>query len=187
MLRNIGMWGWRHGLASEIQNSKFNEFFFYYLTGWATDSSTSLADLNSCPIKACCSNWGFLRRVSRSLRRPRPPTVAVPVARRRAIIPDHLRLHLWKRNQANSDAPAVFGRIGYYEPCNLDARVPVGLRLRMPMRTGVSGEGPGRRPAWTWVTTARTPDEIKDSEVLAILSIVPYNYKDGYEKGMNGD
>ncbi|KAJ4157870.1 hypothetical protein NW754_009520 [Fusarium falciforme] len=82
------------------------------------DSSTSLADLNPCPLKACCSNWGFC-----------------------GVFPDHCKMNSPKDGgpgtrkpgfqntcvsncnyeiKENSGPPAEFGRIGYYEAFGLE-------------------------------------------------------------------
>ncbi|KAM5349053.1 hypothetical protein ACJ41O_008876 [Fusarium nematophilum] len=81
------------------------------------DSSTSLADLNPCPLKACCSNWGFC-----------------------GVFPDHCTINAPKDGgpgtkkkgfqntcvsncgnpiKENSGPPASFQRIGYYEAFGL--------------------------------------------------------------------
>ncbi|KAM5368692.1 hypothetical protein ACJZ2D_009358 [Fusarium nematophilum] len=82
------------------------------------DDETSLADLNPCPLKACCSNWGFC-----------------------GVFPDHCKINAPKDGgpgtrkpgfqntcvsncnyeiKQNSGPPAEFGRIGYYEAYNLE-------------------------------------------------------------------
>ncbi|KAK2599166.1 hypothetical protein QQS21_005356 [Conoideocrella luteorostrata] len=79
---------------------------------------TSLADLNPCPLKACCSNWGFC-----------------------GVFPAHCDIHAPKDGgpgtkekgfqntcvsncgneiKKNSGPPAEFQRIGYYESFGLD-------------------------------------------------------------------
>lgn len=81
------------------------------------DKKTSLADLNPCPLKACCSNWGFC-----------------------GVFPGHCDIHAPKgggpgtkekgfqntcisncetKIKQNSGPPEAFGRIGYYESFGL--------------------------------------------------------------------
>jgi hypothetical protein len=81
-----------------------------------TDKSVSLASLNPCPLKACCSNWGFC-----------------------GVFPAHCDIHApegggpgtklkdfqntcvancGSKIKQNSAAPAAFQRIGYYESYN---------------------------------------------------------------------
>ncbi|KAI8722844.1 Chitinase [Fusarium sp. LHS14.1] len=82
------------------------------------DNSTSLADLNPCPLKACCSNWGFC-----------------------GVFPDHCTMNAPKDGgpgtkkpgfkdtcvsncnreiKENSGPPEEFGRIGYYEAFGME-------------------------------------------------------------------
>lgn len=82
------------------------------------DRSISLADLNPCPLKACCSNWGFC-----------------------GVFPAHCDVHAPKdggpgtkdkgfqttcvsncdkKTKKNSGPPESFQRIGYYESFGLD-------------------------------------------------------------------
>ncbi|EXL70031.1 hypothetical protein FOPG_14106 [Fusarium oxysporum f. sp. conglutinans race 2 54008] len=68
------------------------------------DDSVSLADLNPCPPKACCSNWGFC-----------------------GVFPDHCKINTPKdggpgsknpdvqNTCLNGGAPSQYGRVGYYE------------------------------------------------------------------------
>ncbi|KAJ9421240.1 hypothetical protein FOXG_17685 [Fusarium oxysporum f. sp. lycopersici 4287] len=77
------------------------------------DDSVSLADLNPCPLKACCSNWGFC-----------------------GVFPDHCKINTPKDGgpgsknpdvqntcvsncnneiKLNGGAPSQYGRVGYYE------------------------------------------------------------------------
>ncbi|KAI8409045.1 hypothetical protein FOFC_11997 [Fusarium oxysporum] len=63
------------------------------------DDSVSLADLNPCPPKACCSNWGFC-----------------------GVFPDHCKINTpkdggpgSKNPDLNGGAPSQYGRVGYYE------------------------------------------------------------------------
>ena len=81
-----------------------------------TDSSISIADLNPCPLKACCSNWGFC-----------------------GVFPSHCDVHAPKgggpgtrlkgfqntcisncdtKLKAGNEPPKEFQRIGYYESWN---------------------------------------------------------------------
>ncbi|KAL6351717.1 hypothetical protein LRP88_15008 [Fusarium phalaenopsidis] len=69
------------------------------------DSSTSLADLNPCPLKACCSNWGFCGRRS-GHRKPGFQNTCV----------SNCNYEI----KENSGPPAEFGRIGYYEAFGLE-------------------------------------------------------------------
>ncbi|CAG8961706.1 hypothetical protein HYFRA_00006246 [Hymenoscyphus fraxineus] len=82
------------------------------------DSTTSIADLNPCPLKACCSNWGFC-----------------------GVFPAHCDIHKPEGGgpgskldgfentcvsncgndiKQNSGAPATFSRVGYYSSFNLE-------------------------------------------------------------------
>ncbi|KFY08962.1 hypothetical protein V492_05773 [Pseudogymnoascus sp. VKM F-4246] len=82
------------------------------------DASISLADLNPCPLKACCSNWGFC-----------------------GVFPSHCDIHApagggpgsvakgfqgtctsncGMNIKQNSGPPVAFQRIGYYESYNLE-------------------------------------------------------------------
>ncbi|PQE29040.1 glycoside hydrolase family 18 protein [Rutstroemia sp. NJR-2017a BBW] len=81
-----------------------------------SNSTTSMADLNPCPLKACCSNWGFC-----------------------GIFPEHCTIHAPEGGgpgsklggfentcvsncgrgiKQNSGPPAVFSRVGYYSAFN---------------------------------------------------------------------
>ncbi|KAL7936765.1 hypothetical protein V8C35DRAFT_296407 [Trichoderma chlorosporum] len=82
------------------------------------DSKTAIAELNPCPLKACCSNWGFC-----------------------GVFPAHCDIHAssgggpgtkekgfqntcvsncGNKIKSNSGPPATFQRIGYYEAFGLD-------------------------------------------------------------------
>jgi hypothetical protein len=86
--------------------------------GTTAVAGVSMADLNPCPLKACCSNWGFC-----------------------GVFPDHCDVHAPEGGgpgsklpgyantcvsncgvdiKTNSDAPAEFQRIGYYEAFGMD-------------------------------------------------------------------
>lgn len=87
-------------------------------TKMPTDSSISIADLNPCPLKACCSNWGFC-----------------------GVFPAHCDVHMpdgggpgtkikgyqntcvsncGNKIKQNSATPAKFQRIGYYESFGME-------------------------------------------------------------------
>ncbi|KAH7007283.1 hypothetical protein EDB80DRAFT_842547 [Ilyonectria destructans] len=65
------------------------------------DNSTSLADLNPCPLKACCSNWGFC-----------------------GVFPDHRKINAPLDGAPGTRNPGFqntyFGRISYYETFDIE-------------------------------------------------------------------
>ncbi|KAK4455203.1 hypothetical protein QBC34DRAFT_465261 [Podospora aff. communis PSN243] len=81
-------------------------------------SGQGLADLNPCPLKACCSNWGYCGVFSMHCDIHAPPN-AGPGAK----LPGHQNTcvsNCGMELKSNSDPPAKFSRIGYYESFNYD-------------------------------------------------------------------
>ncbi|KAG8626437.1 hypothetical protein KVT40_005382 [Elsinoe batatas] len=80
--------------------------------------SFSLADLNPCPIKACCSNWGFCgvfpARCNINAPAGGGPGSKLPGATNTCVSNCGTEL------KVNGPPPPSFGRIGYYESWNLD-------------------------------------------------------------------
>lgn len=82
------------------------------------DNSTSLADLNPCPLKACCSNWGFCG-VFPDHCKINAPLDGAPGTRN----PGFQNTCVSNCNHAikeNSGPPKQFGRIGYYEAFGME-------------------------------------------------------------------
>lgn len=77
-----------------------------------TDSSISLADLNPCPLKACCSNWGFCGVFPAHCTINAPPDAA-PGAKNKDAQNTCIS-HCGNSIRQNSGPPALFGRVGYY-------------------------------------------------------------------------
>ncbi|EHK96459.1 putative Killer toxin subunits alpha/beta [Glarea lozoyensis 74030] len=77
------------------------------------NSATSIADLNPCPLKACCSNWGYCGVF------PAHCDVHTPLAGGPgSVTPGFLSTcvsNCGVEIKLNSAAPAAFQRIGYYE------------------------------------------------------------------------
>lgn len=82
-----------------------------------SSSSTSLADLNPCPLKACCSNWGFCGPFPAHCE-IHAPSNGGPGTK----LPDYESTCISNCGtdiKENSGAPKSFGRIGYYESWNM--------------------------------------------------------------------
>ncbi|KAH8901476.1 class V chitinase Chi100 [Thozetella sp. PMI_491] len=82
-----------------------------------TDPSVSLADLNPCPLKACCSNWGFCGPFPAHCDIHAPPGggpgTKLPEFESSCIS------NCGNEIKQNSGPPATFSRIGYYESWNM--------------------------------------------------------------------
>ena len=83
-----------------------------------SDRTVSLADLNPCPLKACCSNWGFCG--------PFPahcdihaPAGGGPGSKEKGYQSTCVS-NCGTDIKQNSGPPATFQRIGYYESYNLE-------------------------------------------------------------------
>lgn len=82
-----------------------------------SSSSTSLADLNPCPLKACCSNWGFCGPFPAHCDIHAPagggPGTKLPGYQSTCVSNCGMDI------KQNSGPPAAFERIGYYESWNM--------------------------------------------------------------------
>ncbi|KAI1804250.1 carbohydrate-binding module family 24 protein [Daldinia bambusicola] len=82
-----------------------------------TNKSISLADLNPCPLKACCSNWGFCGPFPAhcDIHAPKGggPGTKLPGFQSTCVS------NCGNAIKKNSGPPANFQRIGYYESWNL--------------------------------------------------------------------
>ncbi|KAK4118928.1 carbohydrate-binding module family 24 protein [Parathielavia appendiculata] len=85
-------------------------------TEW-TDKSITMADLNPCPLKACCSNWGFCGPFPEHCDIHAPegggPGAKLPEFKSTCISNCGMEI------KQNSGPPANFSRIGYYESWNM--------------------------------------------------------------------
>ncbi|KAF2972656.1 hypothetical protein GQX73_g874 [Xylaria multiplex] len=81
------------------------------------DGKMSLADLNPCPLKACCSNWGFCGPFAAHCEIHAPegggPGTKLPEYESTCVS------NCGNEIKMNSGPPAAFERIGYYESWNL--------------------------------------------------------------------
>ena len=82
-----------------------------------TDKTKSIADLNPCPLKACCSNWGFCG-VFPSHCDIHAPADSGPGATEAGFATTCVS-NCGNDIKSNSGPPAAFQRIGYYESWNL--------------------------------------------------------------------
>lgn len=80
-------------------------------TSSPTDGS-SLADLNPCPLKACCSNWGFCG-VFPAHCTVNAPAGAAPGAKNKDA-QNTCVSNCGTAIKRNSGPPASYGRVGYY-------------------------------------------------------------------------
>ncbi|KAK8080351.1 hypothetical protein PG997_008169 [Apiospora hydei] len=84
-------------------------------TKWS-DQSTPMAELNPCPLKACCSNWGFCGPFAAHCDIHAPPNsgpgAKLPGFQNTCVS------NCGNEIKQNSGPPAAFGRIGYYESWN---------------------------------------------------------------------
>jgi len=83
-----------------------------------SDPNTSLADLNPCPLKACCSNWGFCGPFEQHCA-VHTPKGAGPGATEKGFQNTCIS-NCGQDIKKNSEAPKQFSRIGYYESYNLE-------------------------------------------------------------------
>ncbi|KAH8692466.1 glycoside hydrolase family 18 protein [Phaeosphaeriaceae sp. PMI808] len=83
-----------------------------------TDRSMSLADLNPCPLKACCSNWGFCG-VFPSHCEKHAPEGGGPGTKAKGYQYTCVS-NCGNEIKSNSDPPAKYERIGYYESWNMN-------------------------------------------------------------------
>ncbi|KAH7143395.1 glycoside hydrolase family 18 protein [Dactylonectria macrodidyma] len=77
------------------------------------DSSTSLADLNPCPLKACCSNWGFCGVFPSHCKDNAPKDGGSGT--RKPGFQNTCVSNCNHEIKQNSGPPKKFARIGYYE------------------------------------------------------------------------
>ncbi|KAI9163903.1 Killer toxin subunits alpha/beta [Paramyrothecium foliicola] len=82
-----------------------------------TDSKINMDELNPCPLKACCSNWGFCGPFAMHCDVHAPanggPGAKLPEFQNTCIS------NCGNEIKQNSGPPATFERIGYYESWNL--------------------------------------------------------------------
>ncbi|OBT63858.1 hypothetical protein VE03_06561, partial [Pseudogymnoascus sp. 23342-1-I1] len=82
------------------------------------DSSVSLASLNPCPLKACCSNWGYCGVFPSHCDIHAPPGGGPgsksPGSQNTCVSNCAMNI------QKNSSPPTTYSRIGYYESWNLE-------------------------------------------------------------------
>lgn len=83
----------------------------------ARGGSVSLADLNPCPLKACCSNWGYCG-VFPAHCEVRAPEGGGPGSKRKGEQSSCIA-NCGQEIRRNSGPPPSFQRIGYYESFNL--------------------------------------------------------------------
>src|SRR5258708_39714167 len=80
----------------------------------------SLNELNPCPLKACCSNWGFCGVFPSHCDVHTPPG-AGPGAKLKGFQSTCIS-NCETKLQSRSGPPAEFQRIGYYESYNLERK-----------------------------------------------------------------
>ena len=85
-------------------------------TTW-TDTSIPMAELNPCPLKACCSNWGYYGPFPAYYAIHAPPDSA-PGTKLPGFDSTCISSYGTDIKQ-NSGPPAAFSRIGYYESWNM--------------------------------------------------------------------
>ncbi|KAH7258056.1 hypothetical protein BKA59DRAFT_491476 [Fusarium tricinctum] len=76
------------------------------------DSSTSMADLNPCPLRACCSNWGFCG-VFPDHCKVNAPANGAPGSKKKGF-QNTCVSNCGTDIKQNSGPPKAFSRIGYY-------------------------------------------------------------------------
>lgn len=84
----------------------------------SSDSGQGLASLNPCPLKACCSNWGYCG-VFPSHCEVHAPANAGPGAKLEGY-QNTCVSNCGMELKSNSGPPVKFSRIGYYEAFNFD-------------------------------------------------------------------
>ncbi|UKZ57771.1 hypothetical protein TrVGV298_011632 [Trichoderma virens] len=82
------------------------------------DNTTSIAELNPCPLKACCSNWGFCG-VFPAHCDIHAPAGGGPGAKDKGF-QNTCVSNCGNKIKSNSGPPTTFQRIGYYEAFGLD-------------------------------------------------------------------
>jgi hypothetical protein len=83
-----------------------------------TNKSISIADLNPCPLKACCSNWGFCG-VFPAHCADHAPEGGGPGSKKKGFQTTCVS-NCGNKIKQNSGPPSEFQRIGYYEAYGLD-------------------------------------------------------------------
>lgn len=83
-----------------------------------TDPDTSLADLNPCPLKACCSNWGFCGVFSSHC--DKHEVDGGGPGSKDPDYPGSCVSNCGFEIKQNSGPPESFGRIGYYEAFGME-------------------------------------------------------------------
>ncbi|KAF5606321.1 glycoside hydrolase family 18 [Fusarium subglutinans] len=78
-----------------------------------TNKSVSIADLNPCPLKACCSNWGFCG-VFPAHCTDNSPEGGGPGSKKKGFQTSCVS-NCGNKIKQNSGPPSAFQRIGYYE------------------------------------------------------------------------
>ncbi|KAK4063449.1 CAZyme family GH18 and CBM24 [Trichoderma aggressivum f. europaeum] len=82
------------------------------------DNTTSIAELNPCPLKACCSNWGFCGIFPAHCDIHAPPGGG-PGTKEKGF-QNTCVSNCGNKIKSNSGPPPRFQRIGYYEAFGLD-------------------------------------------------------------------
>lgn len=82
-----------------------------------TDSTINMADLNPCPLKACCSNWGFCGPFAAHCE-IHAPEDGGPGSKLEGYSSSCVS-NCGNEIKQNSGPPTAFNRIGYYESWNL--------------------------------------------------------------------
>jgi len=85
-----------------------------------TDSKTKMENLNPCPLKACCSNWGFCGPFPEHCD-VHAPEGAGPGSTLPGFVSTCIS-NCGTEIKQNSGPPAAFSRIGYYESWNLNRK-----------------------------------------------------------------
>ncbi|KAH6688887.1 glycoside hydrolase family 18 protein [Plectosphaerella plurivora] len=82
-----------------------------------TDMSIPMTDLNPCPLKACCSNWGYCGPFPAhcDINAPKGGGPGTKLEGFQSTCISNCGIEI----KQNSGPPAVFSRIGYYESWNL--------------------------------------------------------------------
>jgi hypothetical protein len=107
--------------------------------------ATAIADLNPCPLKACCSNWGFCGVF------PAHCDIYAPLAGGPgSVTPGALSTcvsNCGVNIQLNSAAPTAFQRIGYYEAyCTIMRANAFGCGRRMRISAAATRTSTGLLP-----------------------------------------
>ncbi|KAF5023085.1 hypothetical protein F66182_4842 [Fusarium sp. NRRL 66182] len=83
-----------------------------------TDKSVSIANLNPCPLKACCSNWGFCG-VFPGHCTDNSPVGGGPGSKKKGTESTCVS-NCGNKIRENSGPPSSYQRIGYYEAYNMN-------------------------------------------------------------------